>query len=77
MLILQEGMDNDDDDEEDAMDEDDNDKDAKEDGEVLVSFMFGKRIKWWRIWCPIGKLPSAQLIVTVTVWQHEKVVPII
>ena len=46
MLILQEGMDNEDDDEEDAMDEDDNDKDAKEDGEVLVSFMFGKRIKW-------------------------------
>jgi len=39
-------MDNDDEDEEDAMDEDDNDKDAKEDGEVLVSFMFGKRIKW-------------------------------
>jgi len=29
-----------------AMDEDDNDDDAKEDGEVLVSFMFGKRIKW-------------------------------
>ena len=46
ICLLQEGMDNDDDDEEDAMDEDDNDKDAKEDGEVLVSFMFGKRIKW-------------------------------